>query len=210
MNPDTLQRPTPRTDRLLNNPPQSSGEALSTTEQVKQDVGTQVKQVADDLKAGGAEAVQAAKSAGSGFVHDQQEKIACRLDEYTEAVKAACESLKSDASNPLAGPAQTASRQLERAAGYLHQKDPSELLDDLGSFARKRPEIFFGTMFVAGLAAVRFLKASSKGSRQSNRSSTQFGGNSNMGHQPPAGASPVSAPLGSASQAPTTNPASKP
>lgn len=56
---------------------------------------------------------------------------------------------------------------MERAAGYLRGHSPADFLDDLGSLARRKPEIFFGTMFVAGLASVRFLKASAREGRGS-------------------------------------------
>ncbi len=182
MNPDTLIRPAARTappsdsSRRL---PQSESERTSTpVEEAKKNVGDQVKHVVEDLKEGGAESLQAAKDAGCGFVQTQQEKIATRLEEYTDAVKAACESLEHDDGNPLAGPAKSASRQLERAANYLRQKDASDIMDDLGTLARKKPEIVYGAMFVAGLAAVRFLKASSKGNGNGNR---QFSSHSDDG-----------------------------
>ena len=167
MNPETLQRPASRRE-----PPQSDTPAVTTTpppggtaaaaEQAKESVSRQAHQVAADLKEGGTQAFEAAKSAGTGFVRQQQAKIASRIDEYADAVNAACESLKSDGSNPLAGPAEQASRQLLRASDYLRNNDPDRFLEDLGGFARRKPEVFYGAMFIAGLAAVRFLKASSR------------------------------------------------
>jgi len=124
----------------------------------------QVVQTGTDLKHGAQDALHAAKEAGTDFVCDQKGKLAAKIDEFTHAVKAASESLKEDASNPLAGPAEKASQHLERAANYLRDKSPGDFLDDLGNLARRRPEVFFGGLFILGLASARFLKASAPAS----------------------------------------------
>ena len=43
---------------------------------------------------------------------------------------------------------------------YLREKEPADFLDDLESFARRKPEVVFGALFAVGLAAARFFKAS--------------------------------------------------
>jgi len=158
MNSDTQQCIDP-----LSNPSQSptaNQQQPSPYQEVKEATGEQLKQVASDLKQSGGQALQTAKDAGNHFVGDQKEKIAAQLDRYTGAVKAACESLQSGEANALANPAQRAGQQMERAAQYLREHNLTDFLDDMGNLARRRPEIVFGTMFLAGLAAVRFLKAS--------------------------------------------------
>lgn len=166
MNPDTL----PRTDPATNPPPQFPyGQQAASTpvadqsspyQEVKDAAGEQIRQVSADFKESGREALQTAKEAGSNFLHEQQEKVAEHIDRYTDAVRAACESFKSTEGNPLVAPAQRATRQMEKATEYLRNHDASEFLNDLGAFARRKPEIVFGGLFVAGLASVRFLKAS--------------------------------------------------
>jgi gas vesicle protein len=173
MNTETLQRTAPPTSpapqQVTDPADNEAGRCASAT--IRQTAGEQARQVASGLRESGEEALQAAKETGSSLVSQQKEKIAAKLDEYTSAVKAACETLKSDHDNLLAGPAERASRQLERAAGYLRNKEPMDLLDDLGAYARRRPEIVYGGLFAAGLAAVRFLKASSRG-RETGRTAT--------------------------------------
>jgi hypothetical protein len=189
MNTDTLQRPDPQgapapspadypTER-----PAADDSIKSAFESVKETAGEQVHQAASGIREGGEEVVQAAKTAGVDLVTQQKEKIAAKIDEYTCAVRAACESLKEDEKNPLAGPAERASEQLERAAQYLRNKNPGDLLHDLGDFARRRPEVMYGAMFVAGLASVRFLKASSH--ERGNR------GNPGFDRVPPAALPPT-------------------
>ena len=60
----------------------------------------------------------------------------------------------------LAEPAQRVAEQLGSLANYLRQKEPADFLEDLEAFTRRRPEIVFGALFVLGLGAARFLKAS--------------------------------------------------
>lgn len=162
MNPDILERPASQVEPLTTQP-----ESFRNQTQTEAESGG-----ATDLKQSANEALQSAKSAGSEFVSKQKEKLAARIDEYTDAVRSASQNLQADEKNPLAAPADKASQQLHRVAEYLRSKDPGDLIDDIGAFARRRPELFYGTLFVAGLAAVRFLKASSR--EQGGQSETRF------------------------------------
>ena len=99
--------------------------------------------------------------------------------EYTQALRVASEKLRSDEGNMLAGPAQKAADRLEGMSGYLREKQLPDVLDDLESYARRKPEVVFGGLFVVGLAAARFFKASRKRPRRgpqtmANASTPQF------------------------------------
>ena len=61
-----------------------------------------------------------------------------------------------------AGLAEGAADRIERLGGYLERTSGDELMRDLEDFARRRPWIVAGMGVVAGLAASRFLKASSE------------------------------------------------
>ena len=70
--------------------------------------------------------------------------------------------------------AEGAADRFERLGGYLEQTSGDELLRDVEDFARRRPWMVAGMGLVAGIAASRFLKASSErryGSAQGNRTS---------------------------------------
>lgn len=61
-----------------------------------------------------------------------------------------------------------AARQIERAAHYVETADLREVVDQVEDFARRRPAVFIGSAFAAGLLAARFLKSSrSSASRRS-------------------------------------------
>ena len=219
MNPDILERPD-----LQSEPPQpaplqpaayqAEGEAApSPLGEIKEAAGTQARQLATEIKESTGEALKSAKSAGNEFVIQQKDKLASRIEEYTDAVKAACESLRQDEKNPLAAPADKASHQLERLAQYVRQKQPMDFVNDLSDLARRRPEIFFGTMFVAGLAAVRFLKASTREERESFRNVSRpspQNGNADFQYQPRPEPTPQLAPLGPPPALQTNNPSLMP
>ncbi len=195
MNTETLQRA-----ELAESPPATDPSPPAANPAPAEDIrgatAEQLKQVVGDLKESGGEALQSAKAAGSDFVHEQQEMIAAKIDCYTQAVNAACDSLRGGEGNLLVSPAQRASRQLERASDYLRNKNATDFLEDLGDLARRKPELFYGGLFVAGLAAVRFLKASSR----DRRSSQSNGGNGSRGILYPS-----SAPNSEAGSAPGFN-----
>jgi gas vesicle protein len=123
-------------------------------------------------------AVQA-HEAGRDFIDEQKENLAQKVDQYTQALRVASEKLRSDEGNMLGGPAQKAADRLERMSGYLREKQLPDVLDDLESYARRKPEVVFGGLFVVGLAAARFFKASRKRPRRgpqtmANASTPQF------------------------------------
>lgn len=117
----------------------------------------------DQMKEGFQSATHQAQEAGRTFIRNQQEMLASRLSEYAEAARAASERLHGEEGNMLARPAERAADGLERLSHYLKEKQPADLMGDLENFARRRPEVVFGGLFIAGLAAARFLKASSRG-----------------------------------------------
>ena len=62
----------------------------------------------------------------------------------------------------VADVAEGAAERIERLGGYLEQTSGDEILRDVEDFARRRPWMVAGIGLVAGLAASRFLKASSE------------------------------------------------
>lgn len=71
------------------------------------------------------------------------------------------------------GPAKLADRaaeQTEKVGSYLSEKDPNQMLHDVEDFGRRRPWAMLAGGLVVGVAAARFLKASS-GNRYRERGS---------------------------------------
>jgi hypothetical protein len=120
----------------------------------------------EEIKTAAQSAGRQAQEAGRDFIHEQKENLAHKVEEYAGAARATAERLRNDEGNVLATPAQKAAEKLEQVSRYLREKEPADFLDDLESFARRKPEVVFGALFAVGLAAARFFKASRRRPRR--------------------------------------------
>jgi hypothetical protein len=69
--------------------------------------------------------------------------------------------LRSSDSQDFAGEyVERAAEQIERIARYVDSADLREVVDQVEDFARRRPAVFIGGAFAAGLLAARFIKSS--------------------------------------------------
>jgi hypothetical protein len=143
-----------------------------STEQVKQSAQAEFQKLkgaahehtaaaVEQMKEKAQDASQQAKEMSSTFFKGQKQNVVSRVDAYAESARKAAECLRSSEGHAVAGAVSTAAEQLTRVSDYLRQKEPTDLLHDVEQFARRKPEIVFGGMFLLGLAASRFLKASS-------------------------------------------------
>src|SRR5215212_5003109 len=82
---------------------------------------------------------------------------------------------KSEQSGPVADLAQQASRRAGEVGHWLENKEPSEVLDDVRSFARRRPAMFLGMCALAGVVVGRL----GRGAVAANKSVDSKGGSSN-------------------------------
>lgn len=113
---------------------------------------------------------RAREGAGTMFqrVRDQSEtalshgkdRAAEGMSRFAVAVLEAADRLRQEGDQHIAGYAEDISNQLDRAARYLQEHDLGGILSDLGHTVRRRPGLFFAGMFIGGLVAARFLKAS--------------------------------------------------
>jgi hypothetical protein len=171
---DTNISPTyPRESALAQSPGSTEtsrvvNEARSEMEKLKESARKEGSAAVDQIKSAAHSAVLDAQETGQSFVKNQKEDLASRFSEYAKAVQSMSEKLRGDDENILAGPAEKAAESLNRISGYLRQKEPAELLDDLESLARRKPELVFGGLFVIGFAAARFFKASHRQSSREN------------------------------------------
>ncbi len=133
------------------------------------------KRGASSLKSEAQRTARQAKDTGSRLLAKQKDAIAGKMHHYEDAIRAAAETLREEEENILVGPATEAAEQLGRACRYLDEREPADLLHDVESLARRRPELVFGSLFVAGFAASRFLKASSRRPRSRAAAATRPG-----------------------------------
>lgn len=90
---------------------------------------------------------------------EQKDRAATVVDDLCKAARAAVDKLDEQNDPKIAGYARTAAESLEGVRDYLRSADISDLTDDVGRFTRRHPGVVLGGLFVAGLAASRFLKA---------------------------------------------------
>lgn len=81
----------------------------------------------------------------------------------------------------------------ERLGSYLRESDADELLSDIEDFGRRQPLAVLAGGLVVGIAAARFLKASSRGRYRSRTASE--GPTRELGTRRPVPAEPIAAPV---------------
>jgi ElaB/YqjD/DUF883 family membrane-anchored ribosome-binding protein len=134
----------------------------------------------DKAQAAAGQAQEKAQAAAGQAQDKLREQIDQRSTQAAEQINTQASDLRS-VSDALRkegkdGPADAADRfagYAEKVGGYLHEKDSHALLADAEDFGRQRPWAAVGGGLVLGLAASRFLKASSGRRYQSRTSSSR-------------------------------------
>ncbi len=107
---------------------------------------------------------------GGEFVEQQKSSAAEEVAKVGGALRRASEKLGDQQSDAAAHYTQLAADRVEQTARYLKQRQVNELLDDASELVRQKPALFLGGMFLAGLAAARFVKAASTEAETSSHS----------------------------------------
>jgi hypothetical protein len=107
-----------------------------------------------------AEAGTQAKSLFGTVTDEVRSQGRTQQSRLAEAVHSVAQELgsmgaKSEQSGPVADLAQQASRRAGEIGYWLENKEPSEVLDDVRSFARRRPAMFLGLCTLAGIVVGR-------------------------------------------------------
>jgi len=133
-----------------------SDKARRKLNEVSSEARKQVHKLADKAT----EAAEQARRQGEKAIHEQKSKVSENVSRYSSVVRGVAEKFREEENTQIAGYADQMADQLDRLAGYLSWRDMNGLLNDAQDMARRRPDVFYGGMFVAGLALSRFLKAS--------------------------------------------------
>ncbi|MGH7199018.1 MAG: hypothetical protein ACREJB_00325 [Planctomycetaceae bacterium] len=120
------------------------------------------REVMEDAKRTTREAARRIQDEGRTFATRQKDQCAETFAHLSTAISRAAEKLHEEEDHQVATYAEMGADQLHHVADYLHRRDVRGLYTDIENFARRRPEIFFGGLFVVGLGVARFLKASSR------------------------------------------------
>lgn len=121
-----------------------------------------VDEAGEKMKQQTGEASRRLKEQGRTVVSQQKDRVAEEIGHFGAAAHEAANKLDQEEDHNVAHYLHAVADQLDGVARYIRDSDTSRLVDDLSHVARRRPEIFFGGMFVAGMALTRFLKASGR------------------------------------------------
>lgn len=125
-----------------------------------------LEKTAEQTASSAVEHVRQARERTQSGIEQQRAQMAERIRRFGGALRSSSESLSAE--DPFARHLlEVVSERVERAASYVDQASPGALAEDLQGFARRRPGVFFGGAFLAGLALGRFAKSTAGAGLQS-------------------------------------------
>lgn len=107
---------------------------------------------------------QQATSAAEQRASSTMTQVGDTLEQVAQAVRQAGDNLRSEQPQ-VAGFADTAAQQVERAATYLRDHDAGEVIGGVQDFARRQPAVVVGAGLALGLLVGRALKSANGTSR---------------------------------------------
>src|SRR5690606_32585923 len=128
---------------------QSGSNSPGAVDQVRDTVKHELRSARDDVQ-----------RVAADKVNREKHRIADRMDSIVHALNAARGSLDDDGQGQLARYVGDLTEQIERSTGYLRNNDYGAMMRDMENLARSNTGVFLGSMFVAGLALGRLLRAS--------------------------------------------------
>ena len=182
----------PTASRQSGNGGQYSSE--SDRERARQ-AAEEIKSAAKDAAASTANAV---KNRLSGELDYRKYRSRQRLNRVADALRQTGANVNKE-DDYVAHYMERAALGVDRFAQYLDERDVNQILHDAREMARRRPEVFVGGLFVAGLMLGRFLRSSAPDETDSfDQSWDEYPAYAGGGAYTGSGASPSSSPYGGA------------
>jgi hypothetical protein len=129
---------------------------------VTQQAKEQAKGLANEAKDQVKQVAGQARDHVQELVGQQKDQAANKLGSLAGALREAANKLnEGEESGDFGRYADQAAQQVDKLSTYLRDNDLRGFVRDTENFARRRPDLFLGTTFLAGLMLARFLKASS-------------------------------------------------
>lgn len=121
-----------------------------------------VGQAAQKVQEGGRQAMDKAGGQLRSQLDSRSTQAGEQVVSFGETLRNAGQSMRDEGKTGPAEIADRAASQIDRLGGYLRDADADRMVQDVESFARRQPWAVAGMGFVLGMAAARFLKASSE------------------------------------------------
>lgn len=115
-----------------------------------------------ELKQEGQQIRREARDALRTIGEDASHWTAVAMKDFSQAVRKTAEELEHRSYSRTAPAIRAAADGIERAGQSLESADMSQLLQNASSFAKRNPQAFIGATMLAGFAAGRFFRSSSK------------------------------------------------
>jgi hypothetical protein len=120
-------------------------------------------------------------------IGSQKERATGTLGAVAGAVRNATEGLRESGQTGLAGYVNRAADEIDRWTTRLREQDLDDAVREVQQFARRKPAIFLGVAFGAGVLAARFFKSSGPAGASGNRPTSQWTPPSSSGYgEPPS------------------------
>ncbi len=126
--------------------------------------GAQVSDFADQVR-----------NQGQAYFAGRKRLVADQLSNAGDALREAADKLYDTEGGFLAEYVDRAADRFEDAGRYVDAHDLHDVIEDVGSVARRQPLLFASGMFVAGLAAAQLLKAASNRTERNRRERNRTG-----------------------------------
>jgi hypothetical protein len=184
------------------------------TQATPQDDSPEVREKAQEAAGQAQEKAQEAAGQAQDMLREQVDQRSTQAGEKVSGtahdLRSVSTELRNQGKDTPAKLADQGAERIEQLGSYLSESDANKLLADLEDFGRRQPLAVLAGGLVVGMAAARFLKASS-----SSRYRTRFESEGRMRerrYQPPPAvpeipAEPVGAPAAPPPQAPVSEPA---
>jgi len=171
---------------------------------------TEVREKAQEVAGQAQEKAQEAAGQAQDMVREQVDQRSTQAGEKISGtahdLRSVGEELRNQGKDTPAKFADRGAEQIEKVGSYLSESDADRLLSDVEDFGRRQPLVVLAGGLVVGMAAARFLKASSR-SRYRSRSGSDATRELGTG-RPPSPATgvagePLGAPVGTPPPRPT-------
>jgi hypothetical protein len=154
-------------------------QSTSGGKQAVQDKAQQAKEQVQQASSTAKDQIQQATGSMQDRVRQQVDtrstEAGHQVDSVAEAMRKAGEHLSGQGNELPAKAAQQVAQRAEQLGRYLRESDADQILGDLEDFGRRQPWVLAAAGLAVGVAAARFLKASSQRRYQQSRSRLESG-----------------------------------
>ena len=144
----------------------SMSEGQQGTQKITDEAKQKTSEVVEQAKQKSGEVVEQTRTRAFDMMDEQKSRAAEGLGGVASALRQTGETLRTGDQAQFGQYADREAEAVERFSDELRNKDVNELMHGAERFARREPELFLGGAMLLGLVAARFMKASSRRSRQ--------------------------------------------